>query len=85
MFFRIIIGIINGILKSNLKKLGRYIQGFVKIADIFEGEGFLDRYGGVYEKSDRLFSRLLRVGVQQQLVCWWSYQCPVGERFKTGL
>ena len=48
MFFRAIIGIIYGILKSNLKKLGLYTQGFVKIADIFEGEGFLERNGGVY-------------------------------------
>jgi len=84
MFFRIIIGIINGILKSNLKKLGGYTQGFVKIADIFEGEGFLECLGGVYEKMT-VFCCLLFIGVQQQFICWWSYQCPVGERFKTGL
>jgi hypothetical protein len=65
--------------------LGRYVQGFIKIANIFEGDGFLECYGGVYEKSDRLFDRLLLVGGQQQLVCRWSYQSPVGERFKTGL
>jgi len=85
MIFRIIIGTINGILKSNLKKIGAVYQGFVKIADIFEGKGFLECFGGVYEKSDRLFGRLNFNGVQQQFICWWSYQCPVGERFKTGL
>jgi len=65
--------------------MGRYTQGFVKIANIFEGEEFLVCFGGVYEKSDRLFGRLFFIGVQQQFICWWSYQCPVGERFKTGL
>ena len=53
----------------------------LQIADISEVKEFKERYGGVYEKSDRLFGFLLRIGVQQQFVCWCIYQCSVALAF----